>query len=147
MKADFCTRCNPLPKVNQRSRTGAGRHTEDFVLNEDLKDMLCAKSTDPDMLRALLDAEELPMYGSFEDLGCIFLKLSEKAVAWERGLPVTLKDGSTTLTSAARLAYALAKVNEGHPLREGQAARHLCPEHRRGNVRECCVNPAHIEAE
>jgi hypothetical protein len=146
-----CSICTPVKRpvgfipVRQHPR-GVGKQARasiDFHIDASLIDELCAQSTDPENMRFLLTAPELPAFGSKWDVGCIHYR-PKCGASWERNIQVRLKDGEKTLTSAPRAAYTAAVANRDTYLTVGQHALHLCNTEIREDIRLCCINPSHI---
>lgn len=152
MKEEHCTRCHPLPKPlrlpertiksARRDRHVTARATNEFLIDDALRDDLCDHSSDPETMRRLLMADDLLLYHHRGSLHCIFYHPGI-GTTWERNILVRLIDGTQTLTSAPRAAYAATAVRR-EPLYEGQNAVHLCRSEIRGEIRQCCINPLHI---
>jgi hypothetical protein len=129
--------------VFHRGKGKSARPTVDFWIDDALITRLCEQSTDPENMRFLLTVPELPTLGSKHDIGCIFYR-PDSGTAWERVIPVKMKDGEMSLTSAPRAAFAAAFANRDTYLTVGQHAIHLCSTEIRDDIRMCCINPAHI---
>lgn len=151
MDSKHCTRCTPLPKAQRMARpapsvvgkTIKARGTMEFLIDEQLISDLCDRSTDPDEMRRLLLTDYLPRWRTGDDPGCIYYSPGS-GTAWERNIVVRLVDGTQTLTSAPRAAWAAAHSNRDNYLVAGQHAIHLCHTERREDIRLCCINPAHV---
>lgn len=132
----------PRPSAGRR-RDNTARSTSEFLIDACLLDTLCDHSSNPNELRRLLTADALPVYRLSGDYGCIYYD-PQVGTTWERNILIRLIDGTQTLTSASRAAWAAATANKDGYLHAGQHAVHLCRSELHHEIRLCCINPAHI---